>query len=424
MSYSGRMEVFKTENRSKLDETSDPSLQEPSRSSSLDLPDLQNARSRDHYCSADDKSAFMSQEKCVSENASHSTRKDLNDDELLGLGQELTQARCGGYVKIGEAASDVIVYFAKPPTSSHLACVQPNIVVPFYSMTLRTLCELTNLNTGISCSWNCKSKDLGRLYARCSLSGVAVQSRGKGIRTIMSKKVGCPASVTTISLEKYLSNLETDMDASEIASAINTQATELMDVNGKKSAAMSFCVIRSSSTEHDGHECDSSSPENMLLCRTFDVLAVPELRSALETFIQISPRGRGFTTKAFNYLKEAFPHISIPIDTVRNVIANISFDEKDASDLVSFLRLQKASGALEFLQVVLDDETGVLRCVTWSYAGSREVVRRCGDLLFWDSTHNMTRYAYKLASFTVVDSEGCSRAVLLSLNLEEAAEDC
>jgi len=51
-------------------------------------------------------------------------------------------------------------------------------------------------------------------------------------------------------------------------------------------------------------------------------------------------------------------------------------------------------------------------------------VERCGEIAFWDSTHNTTRYNYKLATFTVIDSEGSNRAVLLSLNLTETAVDC
>ncbi len=50
-------------------------------------------------------------------------------------------------------------------------------------------------------------------------------------------------------------------------------------------------------------------------------------------------------------------------------------------------------------------------------------VARCGELLFWDSTHNSTRYHFKLSTFTLVDSGGKSRAVLLSLNLHETTSD-
>lgn len=40
----------------------------------------------------------------------------------------------------------------------------------------------------------------------------------------------------------------------------------------------------------------------------------------------------------------------------------------------------------------------------------------------WDSTHNMTRYDYKLSSFTLIDAEGTSRSVLFHLTLVENAE--
>ncbi len=43
--------------------------------------------------------------------------------------------------------------------------------------------------------------------------------------------------------------------------------------------------------------------------------------------------------------------------------------------------------------------------------------------MFWDSTHNTTKYAYKLSTLTVVDSENCSRAVMFCLALQESAKN-
>jgi len=49
-------------------------------------------------------------------------------------------------------------------------------------------------------------------------------------------------------------------------------------------------------------------------------------------------------------------------------------------------------------------------------------VNRCNDLLFWDSTHNLTSYDYKLSSFTLFDSEMKSRPVIFYLTITENAE--
>lgn len=45
--------------------------------------------------------------------------------------------------------------------------------------------------------WNCQRKGKGRLRATCHKSGNCFKSEGKGIRSKVSKKVGCIACVTT-----------------------------------------------------------------------------------------------------------------------------------------------------------------------------------------------------------------------------------
>ncbi len=84
----------------------------------------------------------------------------------------------------------------------------------------------------------------------------------------------------------------------------------------------------------------------------------------------------------------------------------------------------EAQGIIEYLKVSLNDKSGVLTSAIWSYQRSSETVARCGDVLYWDSTRNTTKYSYKLSTFTVVDSECSSRAVLFCLTLRETAEEC
>ena len=57
----------------------------------------------------------------------------------------------------------------------------------------------------------------------------------------------------------------------------------------------------------------------------------------------------------------------------------------------------------------------------WSFKGSKDLVNQCGDVCFWDVTYNSTRFALKLGTFTLVDSEFGSRAVFFSLCLNETA---
>ena len=57
-------------------------------------------------------------------------------------------------------------------------------------------------------------------------------------------------------------------------------------------------------------------------------------------------------------------------------------DDKDAADLVLFLKRQQAAGKLDFLHLQIDNETGVLQAVVWYFKGSVDIVRRCGDISF------------------------------------------
>lgn len=47
-----------------------------------------------------------------------------------------------------------------------------------------------------------------------------------------------------------------------------------------------------------------------------------------------------------------------------------------------------------------------------------------GDILYWDSTHIMTPFIYKLATLTLVDSEMKYRGVLFRSGLSENVKDC
>ena len=79
---------------------------------------------------------------------------------------------------------------------------------------------------------------------------------------------------------------------------------------------------------------------------------------------------------------------------------------------VDDLRNLKALGSVEFFKTYIAHNTSVLTSVACSFAGSRALVGRVGDLCFLGSTHHLTRYGYKLRNFILVDSEGKSRTVL------------
>eukprot|EP00171_Calliarthron_tuberculosum_P005332 IDg5332t1 len=135
------------------------------------------------------------------------------------------------------------------------------------------------------------------------------------------------------------------------------------------------------------------------------------------------PRGRGSNMKAAKFLADAHPDVHIPDSTLKNAIALMKSIEDDAQCLVERMRSMRYNNELEYLLFNIDTETGILSSVTWDFTGASCVVRRCNDLLIYDSTHNMTRYAYKLSSFSLLDSEARTRPVLFCLTLDETTSN-
>lgn len=60
---------------------------------------------------------------------------------------------------------------------------------------------------------------------------------------------------------------------------------------------------------------------------------------------------------------------------------------------------------------------GRLQQVIVAFFGSKQGEKRCGDPVFWDSAHTLTKFSYKLHIFKIQFTEGQSRVVLFSLNI-------
>jgi hypothetical protein len=100
---------------------------------------------------------------------------------------------------------------------------------------------------------------------------------------------------------------------------------------------------------------------------------------------------------------------------MKNALDALRRDEADCADALRGLLSGGTAGDLEYCRHSMDETTGVLRYITWAYAGAGDLVTRYGtDIAMIDSTHHVTSYDYKLSSILVVDAEGRSRPVLLS----------
>ena len=62
-----------------------------------------------------------------------------------------------------------------------------------------------------------------------------------------------------------------------------------------------------------------------------------KMLDALKLFMLYGPKGRGFQKSAQRYMKELFPDVKIPLDTLRNAIGALRPNEKECFELISFL---------------------------------------------------------------------------------------
>lgn len=194
----------------------------------------------------------------------------------------------------------------------------------------------------------------------------------------------------------------------------NSIETEIFSAN-----ETSFCVIVAKNLENYGLLMRGCEPHKIVLSRYSDGLQNAQVVSSLKDFMRIIHHNRGDISRAVSYIAKKFPSITVSHESIRNAVLHMDTEEDDSQKFVDSLRSELPNGSVEFLHIVQNDSTGLLTSATWCFKGAQEIVSRCCDVVFWDSTHNVTPYSYKLATFTVVDSGYRSRAFFLSLNIYE-----
>lgn len=328
----------------------------------------------------------------------------------------LRAERCGGGVLIDAAGEKVTLWFyTKSPSTTDLCHLSEGVIIRCRSDVLRSLCEMYDYNNWNAVSWTCKKRDC-RLDAKCSYAGQGAKSRGEGFKFRATKKVDCSARVTSVSLKTFFKQDILDVISSTILPVFN-------EFTGEDHCIEDLSVINSVNINHVNHDCRTSAPSKRHVLKSSDLLRDSNIKESLETFTRHMGRQRGASLKAWKFLSSIYPTIVFDADAVRQSVSKLRQDDKDALKLVQALQSRSKDGDLDYLHVKVGDQN-ILTEVIWSYKGSQELVERCGELLFWYSTHNMTPYTFKLASFVIVDSEGKSRSVFFRLGLTETVEDC
>ena len=91
------------------------------------------------------------------------------------------------------------------------------------------------------------------------------------------------------------------------------------------------------------------------------------------------------------HLRDEFANIIIPRGVLANAVRRLQVNNKDCSLLVESMVQELEGEQIELLDTKIHAMNKILLPITWAPKGSRNVVRRCGDIAFWDSTVSATK---------------------------------
>ena len=122
---------------------------------------------------------------------------------------------------------------------------------------------------------------------------------------------------------------------------------------------------------------------------------------------------------ATQFIEQEINSVEVPKNAIHSAIAKLRFHEDDAHKFVERLRARKRSGTEQNLNVSLNSKTHVAESILRTYRGARQLAARCMDVAFWDASHDVSRYAYKLSATCFIDSVAKTIFSVFHLTLHE-----
>ena len=121
-------------------------------------------------------------------------------------------------------------------------------------------------------------------------------------------------------------------------------------------------------------------------------------------------------------MNAALSEFELNEDVIKNCLYALGKNYEDAKILIHTLKQMHEDGTLESLMYKADRGVG-LSYIFFTIKVTIELYKRCGnDICVVDSTHNVTKYAYKLVTLLLVDSCLVSRPAAFSFLLSESAQ--
>lgn len=347
-----------------------------------------------------------------------------NGDDMADLGNALESENSGGVISAtvdGKQYTSIFYVGESFPVQHCFVLVNSIFFEDPTSLGVRaTNSEREELR---DTRWTCQMKEPGRSAGICSRAGVGGTCRGGGIREKETRKGDFAANASTSLAIPLFQKRKGAIEAPRIV--VSTMAKMLMTkYSSARGGAMDCLPVRISriNMAHTDHVPDFLPFSSSLTLSTTgsSLLTNEEVKRHLICFIGHCGRkisGRG--TRATQYLQRMLPQHIFRESAAHQALQSLRDNVADADDLVKHLRDLKRLHLVEYLRFEVGKDIG-LTYIFFSTIGCRELSARCGDDVgVMDSTHNISRYSYKLITILYVDSELRSRPVHFALTLQE-----
>lgn len=243
------------------------------------------------------------------------------------LGRLLAETGCGGVVTGGNGKQ--LVWYSRAPPTADLAYVVKgtllvNVTEAGFSKELARLCQLSQLrekSKDVVINSQVKDRFSQRWIARCQFAGELKESKGRGIRKRVSKKVGCPARYAT--------------KAATVADTGGTGPLAIIRAAAGAGEKAPVAVVSSVEVEHN-HELRDTAPAAdgsavLLVANSADALRRADVRQGLLYFSREHPstdaHGRDRSLAAWRFLNSAIPKLRITEVAARNALCIV--DDED-----------------------------------------------------------------------------------------------
>lgn len=107
-----------------------------------------------------------------------------------------------------------------------------------------------------------------------------------------------------------------------------------------------FCLVCNVNLMHTNLDVTVRNEKNICINRMWDVLSLKKVMQILEIFLKTYPSGDACIMKASEFLQSYMPTVTIPEETLNNVLYYKRNNKRDSLDVVKMLQQMKEDGSI------------------------------------------------------------------------------